>query len=169
MYPVSRVAVPVHGAFERALPALDDRDVLLPRTGPALLGQALGHKHLIDALQLLQLLSVLPKAGLESGDKSSPQTGHLAVLGSGHLPTEQVCRQLHDKVVGGHAAVHSYPCDWNMSFAQHRLIQLLVSEGDGLQNGTDQMAFGGGRFEAHEGGTGFGIVQRSLGRNHVCE
>lgn len=36
-------------------------------------------------------------------------------------------------------------------------------EGNRLQNGTDQVALRGGRFQAHEGGTGSGVVERSLG------
>lgn len=35
-------------------------------------------------------------------------------------------------------------------------------EADGLQDGTDQVALGGGGFQAHEGGAGFWIVQRGL-------
>lgn len=37
-------------------------------------------------------------------------------------------------------------------------FQSNLPEGDRLQNGTNQMALSGGRFEAHEGRTGFGII-----------
>lgn len=79
--------------------------------------------------------------------------------------------------------------DGDVRLSQHGLIQLLVSaenrmnerqllftalwrrnpedspEGDRLQNGPDQMALGGRRFEAHQGSARFGIIQRSLRGN----
>lgn len=42
------------------------------------------------------------------------------------------------------------------------LLQNNSPEGDRLQNGTDQMTFGGGGFEAHEGSTSFRVIKRSL-------
>lgn len=53
------------------------------------------------------------------------------------------------------------------NFKQRRLLQNDSPEGDRLQNGTNQVTFSGGRFETHEGSTGFGIIQRSLGLNKV--
>lgn len=52
--------------------------------------------------------------------------------------------------------------------SKHRCsLQNYSPEGDRLQNGTDQVTFSGGGFEAHEGSTSFGIIQRGLWINKV--
>lgn len=52
-------------------------------------------------------------------------------------------------------------------FKLEKPLQDDSPEGDRLQNGTDQVALRGGRFQAHKGGAGFGVIERSLGINVV--
>lgn len=42
----------------------------------------------------------------ETGDESGAQAGHFVVLQPRQLSTEQIRRQLHDKIIGGNATVH---------------------------------------------------------------
>lgn len=44
------------------------------------------------------------------------------------------------------------------NFKDHRPLRSDPPEGDRLQDGPDQVALCGGGFQAHEGGTGFGVI-----------
>lgn len=64
-HPESRL-VPIHGASESSLPALEDDGVLRTRAASTVLGRSMGTKHFVTVLQLLQLLPVSPEASSES-------------------------------------------------------------------------------------------------------
>lgn len=61
-HPVLSLAVPIHGASESPLPALEDRNVFPTWAARTLLGCSTGQEHLVGALQLLQLFPGPPVA-----------------------------------------------------------------------------------------------------------
>lgn len=54
--------VPVHGAPQGSLPALENGDIFLTRAGNAPLGSTFRQEHLISVLQLFQLFTACPEA-----------------------------------------------------------------------------------------------------------
>lgn len=58
---VSRLVVPIHGAPQSSLPALEDGDVLPVRAAGTLLVCTLGQKLIVGTLQLFQLLTRPPE------------------------------------------------------------------------------------------------------------
>ena len=66
MHPISRL-IPIHGALDSSLPALEDRDVFLTGAVSTAFWGSFGQEGLVGGLQLLQLFLGLPEACSDSG------------------------------------------------------------------------------------------------------